>query len=109
MAWGLWNKIKNGFKKAGKVIRNVAKTVTDKVIKPFKPMITGVATAINPALGAAVNTGMDAVERFSTAHYSGRESDEGWGPVGNDGRYSGGKHVKESAQGWANKRFKKGG
>ena len=98
MAWGLWNKIKNGFKKAGKVIRKVAKTVTDKVIKPFKPMISGVASAINPALGAAVNTGMDAVERFS---------DEGWGPVGNDGRYSGGKHVKESAQSWANKRFKK--
>ena len=89
MAWGLWNKIKNGFKKAGKVIRNVARTITDKVIKPFKPMISGVANAINPALGAAINTGMDAVERFS---------DEGWGPVG--------KHVKESAQGWANKRFK---
>jgi hypothetical protein len=88
MAWGLWNKIKNGFQKAGKVIRNVARKVTDKVIKPFKPMISTIATAINPALGAAVTTGMDAVERFS---------DEGWDSVG--------KHVKDSAQAWAAKRF----
>ena len=91
MAWGLWNKIKNGFKKAGKVIRKVAKTVTEKVIKPFKPVISGVASAINPALGAAVDTGMNAVERFS---------DEGARTLI--------PAVKESAQSWANKRFKKG-
>ena len=88
MAWGLWNKIKNGFQKVGKVVRNVARKVTDKVIKPFKPMISTIATAINPALGAAVTTGMDAVERFS---------DEGWDSVG--------KHVKDRAQAWAAKRF----
>ena len=90
MAWGLWNKIKNGFKKAGKFIRNVAKTVTDKVIKPFKRMISGVANAINPALGAAVNTGMDAVERFSD------EGARAFIP-----------HAKQSAQSWANKRWGK--
>ena len=85
MAWGLWNKIKNGFKKAGKFIKNAAKVVTDKVIKPFKPIIGSVATAINPALGNVVNKGMDAVEKFS---------DEGWG------------NTVENAAQWAVNKFK---
>ena len=55
MAWGLWNKIKQGFKKAGTVIKKAADFVTDKVIKPFKPLIAG----------AVVNKVMDGVERFS--------------------------------------------
>ena len=88
MAWGLWNKIKNGFRKAGKVVRNVARTITDKVIKPFKPVISGVANAINPTLGKAVDYGMSSVERFS---------DEGWGSVKT--------HAKESASQWAKNRF----
>ena len=65
MAWGLWNKIKQGFKKAGTVIKKVADVVTDKVIKPFKPFIVGAASAINPAAGAIAGKAMDAVERFS--------------------------------------------
>ena len=65
MAWGLWNKIKQGFKKAGTVIKKVADVVTDKVIKPFKPLIAGTVSAINPAAGAIANKAMDAVERFS--------------------------------------------
>ena len=69
MAWGLWNKIKQGFKKVGSGLKKAADWVSNKVIKPFKPIIAGAATAINPVLGAAVSTGMNAVERFS---------DEGW-------------------------------
>ena len=73
MAWGLWNKIKNGFKKVGNAIakgvgwvhNKVVKPVVDNVIKPFKPLIGGVATAINPAVGAAVSKGMNVVERLS--------------------------------------------
>ena len=84
MAWGLWNKIKQGFKKAGKFIKGAAKFVSDKVIKPFKPVLGAVATAINPALGAAVNTGMNVVEKFS---------DEGWGSSG------------RRALGWASKKL----
>ena len=61
MAWGLWNKIKSGLKKAGKWIKTAAKTVTDKVIKPFKPFISGAAGAINPVLGRVVDKGMDAI------------------------------------------------
>ena len=65
MAWGLWNKIKQGFKKAGTVIKKVADVVTDKVIKPFKPFITGAVSAINPAAGAIAGKVMDGVEKFS--------------------------------------------
>lgn len=35
MAWGLWNKIKNGFRRAFNWIRDkIVKPVRDKVIKP---------------------------------------------------------------------------
>ena len=65
MAWGLWNKIKQGFKKAGAVVKKVADVVTDNVIKPFKPIIGGAISAINPAAGAVATKAMDAVDRFS--------------------------------------------
>ena len=66
MAWGLWNKIKQGFKKAGNFVKNkVLKPVVDKVIKPFKPIIGGAISAINPAAGAIAGKVMDSVERFS--------------------------------------------
>ena len=65
MSWGLWNKIKQGFRKARTFAKNAARFINDRVIKPFKPVIGAVASAINPAFGAAVNTGMRAVERFS--------------------------------------------
>ena len=90
MAWGLWNKIKNRFKKAGKFVKNVARTVVDKVIKPFKPVVSGVANAIHPKLGKVVDVGMGVVESLS---------DGGWS--------SAGKKVNETAAQWAQNRFKK--
>ena len=73
MAWGLWNKIKNGITKAGRFIKNAAKVVTDKVVKPFKPVIAGAIGAVNPVAGAAAHAVMNSVERFS---------DEGWSDTG---------------------------
>ena len=65
MAWGLWNKIKNGLKKAGKWIKDkVVKPVVNTVVKPFKPVITAAATAFNPKLGQIVNTGMNMAEKW---------------------------------------------
>ena len=65
MAWGLWNKIKNGLKKAGKWIKEkVVKPVVNTVVKPFKPVITAAATAFNPKLGQIVNTGMNMAEKW---------------------------------------------
>ena len=73
MAWGIWNKIKNGFKKVGKGIKTAVNFAKDKivspvvknVIKPFKPLIGAAASAINPALGAVVNSGMEMAEDIS--------------------------------------------
>ena len=65
MSWGLWNKIKQGVRKAGRWVRGAAKTVNDKVIQPFKPVISAAANAFNPTFGKAVNTGMNAVEKLS--------------------------------------------
>jgi hypothetical protein len=66
MAWGLWNKIKQGIKKAGNWIKDkVIKPVVNTVIKPFKPAISAVATAINPKVGSLVNTGMNVLEKWS--------------------------------------------
>lgn len=76
MAWGFFNKIKNGFKKAFNFGKKVVKTVADKVIKPFKPIIGTIASAFNPALGAAVNVGMNAVEKVADGDYKGAL---GWG------------------------------
>ena len=65
MAWGFWNKIKKGFQKVGKAIKKGAKWISDKIIKPFKPVIKGVAGAFVPAVGSqvaeAVMDGIDAV------------------------------------------------
>ena len=82
MAWGLWNKIKNGFKKVGGFIKDkVLKPVVNTVIKPFKPVIQGVVSAINPTAGAIAGKVMNVAEKIS---------DEGFGSV---------------AKSWAGKRF----
>jgi hypothetical protein len=65
MAWGVWNKIKQGFKKAGSIAKKVADVVTDNVIKPFRPIISGALSAYKPQAGAIADGVMGAVERFS--------------------------------------------
>ena len=65
MAWGLWNKIKQGVRKAGNFAKSAARVITDKVIKPFKPVITAAATAFNPTAGMIAHKAMDTIERWS--------------------------------------------
>ena len=66
MAWGVWNKIKQGIKKAGNFVKKAAGFVADKVVKPFRPIIGAAATAFGGAKGGAVaNKVMDTVERWS--------------------------------------------
>ena len=70
MAWGLWNKIKQGFKKVGSFVKKAANIVTDRIIKPFKPIIGGAISAVNPAAGAVATKVMDSVERFSDGGFT---------------------------------------
>ena len=65
MAWGLWNKIKQGFKKVGNFAKKAATFVNDKVIKPFKPMITAVADKFIPGGGKIVEELSDGIDEFA--------------------------------------------
>ena len=64
MAWGLWNKIKQGFKKVGGAIKNAASFVNDKVIKPFKPVISQVADKFIPGGGRIVEELSDGIDEI---------------------------------------------
>ena len=67
MAWGVWNKIKQGLRKAGNFAKKGVDFVADNVIKPFKPLIGAAASAINPTAGMVANTAMGAIETLSDA------------------------------------------
>ena len=81
MAWGVWNKIKQGFKKVGNFAKNVGKGfrktidfVNDKVVQPFKPLIGAAAKAINSKAGMIADATMGAVETLS----DGLDSFDNW-------------------------------
>ena len=71
MAWGLWNKIKQGFKKVGNFVKKAASFVNDKVIKPFKPVITNVANAIVPGSGKIVEAVSDGIDDVANGNFKG--------------------------------------
>ena len=71
MAWGLWNKIKQGFKKVGNFVKKAASFVNDKVIKPFKPVITNVANAIIPGSGRIVEAVSDGIDDVVNGNFKG--------------------------------------
>ena len=71
MAWGLWNKIKQGFKKVGNFVKKAASFVNDKVIKPFKPVITNVANAIIPGSGKIVEAVSDGIDDVANGNFKG--------------------------------------
>ena len=77
MAWGFWNKIKKGFQKVGKAIKKGAKWISDKIVKPFKPVIKTVANAFVPGLGGtAVDVISDGIESIGN---SGTKGAVDWG------------------------------
>jgi hypothetical protein len=68
MAWGIWNKIKNGLKKVGGAIVKGVSWVNDKIVKPIVKPIMSVATPILnavgtsfglPMLGTGINAGIN--------------------------------------------------
>ena len=62
MAWGLFNKIKKGFKKVGSAFKKAAGFVNDKIVKPFKPLIKSAVNSIIPGAGVAVDIGSAATD-----------------------------------------------
>jgi phage-related protein len=63
MAWGIWNKIKNGIKKVVGGVGNAASWVNDKVVKPvIKPVVGALAPVLDtfiPGLGTTIKHGVD--------------------------------------------------
>ena len=63
MGWGLWSKIKKGFKKVGNAIKKGAKWVNDNIIKPAAPALAAAGAAIGdrivPGSGDFVRRGFD--------------------------------------------------
>ena len=71
MAWGLWNKIKKGFKKVGSAFKKAGQWVNNKVIKPFKPIIKGAVNAILPGAGAVVDAASGGIDALTNGDLSG--------------------------------------
>ena len=65
MAWGFFNKIKKGFKKAGSFIRKAANFVNDKVMKPFKPINKTAINTFVPGAGAIVDMTSDGIDAIT--------------------------------------------
>ena len=62
MAWGIFNKIKRGFKKVGSAFKKGIQFVNDKIVKPFKPIIKSVANSFIPGSGVIVDAASDGID-----------------------------------------------
>ena len=90
MAWGIFNKIKKGFKKVGSAFKKAAGWVNDKIVKPFKPLIKTAVNSILPGAGIAVDVASGGIDAITKGDWNA---------------------AKESAKGiasWANNRFGNG-
>ena len=54
MAWGFWNKIKNGFRSAGRWIKNKILTPLGRTIKKVEKPMLNTAVKLAPVIGTAV-------------------------------------------------------
>ena len=70
MAWGLYNKIKKGFKKTGAALKKFAGFINDKIVKPFKPIIKTVANRFLPGAGAVVDVASDGIDAFANGDWN---------------------------------------
>lgn len=90
MAWGLFNKIKRGFRKVGRALKKGAQWVNDKVVKPFKPIIKTAVNAFVPGAGIVVDAASDGIDAVTKGNWK-----------------DAGKSAKDIAT-WANNKFGNG-
>ena len=69
MAWGLFNKIKKGFKTVGSAFKKGAQFVNDKIVKPFKPLIKQVVNKFIPGGGKMVDVASDGLDAVSNGDW----------------------------------------
>ena len=71
MAWGIFNKIKKGFKKIGNVLKKGVNFLNEKVVQPLRPIIRQVANRFAPGVGEIVDgvaDAVDVVDRFANGN-----------------------------------------
>lgn len=69
MAWGLFNKIKKGFKTVGSAFKKGVQFVNDKIVKPFKPLIKQVVNKFIPGGGQIVDVASDGLDAVSNGDW----------------------------------------
>lgn len=69
MAWGLFNKIKKGFKKVGSAFKKGLSFVNDKIVKPFKPLIKTAVNSFVPGAGAIVDVASDGIDAVTKGNW----------------------------------------
>ena len=77
MAWGFWNKIKQGFHKVGQVLGNVAKKAVN-FLKPITKPLGNVVKALIPGSSAAVDAVSDGID-WAADHLNKSQSSSGSG------------------------------
>ena len=71
MSWGLFNKVKKGFKKVGSAFKKAAEFVNDKIVKPFKPVIKAAVNSYLPGAGIAVDAASAGIDALTKGDYNG--------------------------------------
>ena len=69
MAWGIFNKIKRGFKKVGSAFKKGIQFVNDKIVKPFKPIIKTMADKFIPGAGDIVEAASDGIDAVTKSDW----------------------------------------
>ena len=72
MAWGIFKKIKDGFKKVIGGIKKGAQWIGNNILKPIaKPIVNAVAPVVDtiiPGVGTALKTGVNAITDITTGN-----------------------------------------
>ena len=68
MAWRIFKKIKDGFKKVIGGIKKGAKWLDEKVLKPIVNAVAPMINTIAPGVGTALQTGVNALTNITTGN-----------------------------------------
>ena len=68
MAWGIFKKIKDGFKKVIGGIKKGAQWLGKNVLKPIVNAVAPVIDQIKPGVGTALQTGVNALTNLTTGN-----------------------------------------
>ena len=68
MAWGIFKKIKDGFKKVIGGINKEAQWIGNNILKPIVNAVAPVVDTIAPGVGTAIKIGVNAITDITTGN-----------------------------------------